>query len=222
VKAPVDPYRGLARIYRSLEYLAFGRDLERARFTFLDQLRECESILILGEGDGRCLARLIKIAPRARIQCVDRSVAMLERAARRLSSDTDRRRVTFREADALENDFSAEHYDAVLTLFFLDCFSPENVEILVQHLLPRLTPRAKWLFADFDIPENRGAFAKVRARFWLVILITFFRWQTQHAPKSLPPSEAILRRAGLALVAEKTFQFGLVRSAVFSQPGSRT
>jgi len=220
--APVDHYRRLARIYRGIEYLAFGRDLERARFSFLDQLSGCQSILILGEGDGRCLARLIKIATQARIQCVDRSAAMLAGAATRLGSDAERSRVTFREADALTLDFSTERYDAVLTLFFLDCFTPEEVETLVRHLQPSLTPEAKWLFADFDIPENRGAFAKVRARFWLWILITFFRWQTQHTAKALPPSETILRRAGFRLASEKIFQFGLVRSAVFIQPGSRT
>jgi hypothetical protein len=93
---------------------------------------------------------------------------------------------------------------------------------LVQHLQPSLNPGAIWLFADFEIPENRGAFARLRARFWLWILITFFRWQTKHTVKALPPAEAILRRAGFELAAEKTFQFGLVRSAVFSQPGSRT
>ena len=57
----------LAGIYRLLEFLAFGRDLERARFRLLETLAECHSVLVLGEGDGRCLARLARVAPEARI-----------------------------------------------------------------------------------------------------------------------------------------------------------
>lgn len=45
----------LARIYRVLELAAFGRDLERARFELLPHLRGAQAILIVGEGDGRCL-----------------------------------------------------------------------------------------------------------------------------------------------------------------------
>ena len=59
----------LARSYRTLELLAFGRDLERARFAWLPALADRKSILVLGEGDGRCLARLAALAPAARIHC---------------------------------------------------------------------------------------------------------------------------------------------------------
>jgi ubiquinone/menaquinone biosynthesis C-methylase UbiE len=85
----------LARIYRALEFVAFGRDLERARYCFLDQLASCRDILVLGEGDGRCLARLVHVAPAARIHCVDASAAMLACAARRLTDPATRARVQF-------------------------------------------------------------------------------------------------------------------------------
>ncbi len=75
----------LARIYRALEFLAFGGALERARFCFLDRLGGCDDILVLGEGDGRCLERLVGLAPHARIRCVDSSPAMLAVAAARVA-----------------------------------------------------------------------------------------------------------------------------------------
>jgi ubiquinone/menaquinone biosynthesis C-methylase UbiE len=91
----------LAGIYRALEYIAFGRDLERARFFHLDRLSESRSILVLGEGDGRCLERLVSAAPKARIDCLDFSPAMLACAARRIVDHEAVQRVTFRQADLL-------------------------------------------------------------------------------------------------------------------------
>ena len=92
----------LAGIYRGLERLAFGRDLERARFCWLERLSACRSMLILGEGDGRCLERLVRVAPVAHIHCVDASAAMLTRAARRIAGTEAESRVRFEQADAFE------------------------------------------------------------------------------------------------------------------------
>ncbi|MFI5356043.1 MAG: hypothetical protein ACHQ4G_01785, partial [Opitutales bacterium] len=62
MSAPSDRFGRLAAIYQPLEFLALGRDLERARFTLLPHLRDCTRILVPGDGDGRCLARLAAIA----------------------------------------------------------------------------------------------------------------------------------------------------------------
>lgn len=209
----------LAHVYRWLEYVAFGRDLERARTCYLDRLSACRSILVLGEGDGRCLAELVHRAPEARIECIDASRAMLDRAAARLEPSA-RARVTLTCADAFTLSFSPDQYDAVLTLFFLDCFDDDDVSLLVQRIAPALRPGGLWLFADFVEP-SRG-FARWRARVWLAVLYAFFRWQTGLHTRALPASEAILRRAGLIEIATRTFQDGLVRATAFNQSGSRT
>ncbi|HEX3728751.1 MAG TPA: class I SAM-dependent methyltransferase [Opitutaceae bacterium] len=214
----------LAGIYRLLEFSAFGRSLEKARFAFLGRLAECREILVLGEGDGRCLARLVRAAPSARIRCVDASAAMLARAAAHLSPE-ERDRVRFERADAFAADLPAEKYDAVLTLFFLDCFPAPRADELVARIRGALRPGAAWLWADFRVPE-RGL-ARWRARASLPLLYLFFRWQTGLAARELPPAEALLAQAGLACEAQAEFQDGFVRSAIWRlrppiQPGSRT
>jgi SAM-dependent methyltransferase len=202
----------LASAYRGLEYLAFGRDLERARFCFLDELQTCQSILVLGEGDGRCLARLVTIARGARIHCVDASAAMLAAAAARLAP-ADRSRVEFTMADARTVSLSPHGYDAVITFFFFDCFTEAEVGAIITRIRPRLSAQARWLFADFVLPA--GGWAKVRARLWLFVLYTFFRWQTHLPIRALPPSEAALERAGFRRHASRELQHGLLRTAVF-------
>jgi ubiquinone/menaquinone biosynthesis C-methylase UbiE len=204
----------LARGYRALEFLAFGRDLERARFCLLDRLQGCRSILVLGEGDGRCLARLTGIASAARIHCVDSSAAMLEIAAGRLAGSGAGGRVRLERADALSVRLDPAGYDAVVTLFFLDCFTSGQVESLVGRIVPCLRPGALWLWADFSLPA-RGA-ARWRARAWVSLLYAFFRWQTGLPARELPPVGLILDRAGLRCTDSREFQWGLVRSALYT------
>jgi ubiquinone/menaquinone biosynthesis C-methylase UbiE len=220
--APPPPpnFDRLAGGYRALEFLAFGRDLERARTAFADRLAGCRDILVLGEGDGRYLARLVQAAPAARIHCVDASAAMLARASARLAGTPARDRVTFERADAFSLRLSPERYDAVVTLFFLDCFPAEQVAVLVDRVRASLRPGALWAWADFAVPL-RG-WARWRARVWLALLYAFFRWQTGLAARELPPAEEILQHAGFRLEASRQFQGGLVRSALFSSGAFRS
>jgi ubiquinone/menaquinone biosynthesis C-methylase UbiE len=205
----------LARIYRALEVLAFGHDLERARFSFLDRLHDCRDILLLGEGDGRCLARVVAAAPAAHITCIDASAAMLARAAARLRRE-DRRRVTFERADLLTRRFDAERYDAVATFFVLDCFTEDQAASLVARVAPGLREGGRWLFADFVLPTARVS--RWRARAWLAVMYCFFRWATGLRARALPPSEDLLRQAGFERSAVRDRQRGFVRSAVFTRP----
>ncbi|MGA3007368.1 MAG: class I SAM-dependent methyltransferase [Opitutaceae bacterium] len=207
----------LARIYRPLEYGAFGRDLERARFCFLKKLWDCRAILVLGEGDGRCLEQLVRAAPEAHIDCLDLSPAMLARAEARLPADA-RSRVAFRQADLLTAALPDKKYDAVVTLFFLDCFTAEQTADMVRRIAASLRPGARWLWADFARPPL--GLARLRAQAWLAVLYAFFRWQTSLSARVLPPAEALIVAAGFSSEAERVFQWGLVRSVLFCQPGA--
>jgi SAM-dependent methyltransferase len=203
----------LARVYRGLEFLAFGGDLERTRFCLLHRLADRRSILVLGEGDGRALARLVHLAPLARIHCLDFSAAMLARAQARLAGTEARARVTFEQADVLSVGFRPAYYDAVVTLFLLDCFDADQVASLVSRVRDALQPGAAWLFADFVLPA-RGP-ARLRARVWLGGLYAFFRWQTGLRTRTLPPSEELIQAAGFKPEAQRSFQWGLLRTVLF-------
>jgi ubiquinone/menaquinone biosynthesis C-methylase UbiE len=202
----------LAKWYRFTEFLAFGGDLERTRFEYLGRLAGCREILLLGEGDGRCAERLAALLPNARITCVDSSLGMIERAARRLAGAGER--VHFEYADIFEYK-PGKKFDAVATFFFLDCFTPEQVATIISRTSTFLRPGATWLFSDFVVPAK--GFARMRARFWLKCLYTFFRWETGLPITALPPSEEILIRAGWFRTAHVDRQGGMLRSAVFQR-----
>ena len=126
--------------------------------------------------------------------------------------------VTFEQADVLTASFPSGHYDAVVTLFFLDCFTPEQVGRIIDLVQPALCAGARWLFADFALPA--AGLPRWRARAWLAMLYFFFRWQTGLAARSLPPSEALLRARGFHCAAEQSLDHGLLRSAVYVAPQS--
>lgn len=208
----------LARWYRALEMIAFGRDLERARFAFIDRVRDCREILLLGEGDGRCAERVAALAPLANILCVDSSAGMVACARRRLQGTPAADRVRFICADIGDFEPEPQRFDAVCTLFFLDCFETERVARIVGRVGRGLRPGAPWLFADFVLPE-RG-YDRLRARAWLGLLYAFFRWQTGLSVRRLPASEAVLMEAGWRPVRTLTLQRGMLRTAVLERPGA--
>jgi hypothetical protein len=207
-------YDRLAGCYRLLETLVFGRALERARFRHFDHLRNRKRILLLGDGDGRGLALVCRLAPDAQIDSLDSSAGMLARSAKRLSTG-DRERVIFVQADALTHSFPRDTYDAVTTLFFLDGFSAEQVNALVTRLHPALTADALWFHADFALPPT--GWAHMRARAWLALMFAFFRWQTGLSIRSLPPSENLLQAAGFHRAAHTSWQNGFLVGTVFAR-----
>jgi SAM-dependent methyltransferase len=205
-------FDGVARIYHALEVAAFGGALQRARTTFLDCLTACRDVLVLGDGDGRFLRALLDAAPNVHVHSVDASTSMLSLAERRVRP-ADRVRVTFEHMDARRFDPGARNYDAVVTLFFLDCFVDTDVAAIVARVRPHLRPGGLWIFSDFAIPP-RGL-ARRHAQVMVGALYRFFRWRTGIEARALPASESILERAGLVPVSHRDFRAGLIRSVVY-------
>ncbi|MEZ5317031.1 MAG: class I SAM-dependent methyltransferase [Vicinamibacterales bacterium] len=208
-------FDSLARLYLPLERLAFGRALDRTREALLPHLASCRRVLILGEGDGRFLARLLRASPHPTVECVDASRRMIARAAGRLSSD-ERARVTFRQADARTLTVPPASVDAVVTCFFLDCFTAPEVEAIVAAVAPALRPGGRWLWADFAVPPH--GLARWQARAWLPTLYAFFRWRTGISARALPPAHRALTAAGLAEQTRTRLRGGLLEAALFIRP----
>jgi cyclopropane fatty-acyl-phospholipid synthase-like methyltransferase len=204
----------LAITYRWLEWIAFGRTLERARNEYLPLLGDARSLLILGEGDGRHLCDVLTAAPLAHVRSIDSSTGMLSNAARRVAALGMEERVHFEHADVRTAAYPRGAYDAVLTPFVLDCFRSDEVKAIVGLVSASLRPGAYWLLTDFVLPAGWGA--RLHARAWLAVLYPFFRWQTRIEARTLPSSEAILQAHGLVCVAARDRRWGFVRSTLWT------
>jgi len=190
----------IAKPYRLLEYLTFGRALERCRTHYLPRLLDRRQALVLGDGDGRFLAALLAASPRLRADAVDTSAAMLRLLTRRAHAATPdaSQRLHTHHTSALT--FTPpQPCDLVVTHFFLDCLTQRELDQLCRRLTPNLTPQALWLVSDFRIPPS----SRVRwaARALVRALYLGFRLLTGLRTTALPDHASALTAAGLIRIA---------------------
>ncbi|MGC2163127.1 MAG: class I SAM-dependent methyltransferase [Silvibacterium sp.] len=202
----------LAQPYRWLEYFSFGPMLERCRFHRIPELATAQRALVLGDGDGRFLARLLTANLHLQADVVDQSPAMLRLLEARASAAGARDRIRIHQADVLAF-VPAGTYDLVVTHFFLDCFTTEDVETLAETIRPHLAPNARWLISEFAIP---GGIASLPAKSIVASLYAAFRVLTGLRTRSLPNYAAVLTRSGFTLEERKPFLAGLLVSELWN------
>ncbi|HEX5229562.1 MAG TPA: class I SAM-dependent methyltransferase [Bryobacteraceae bacterium] len=202
----------LASSYRWLEYAAFGRSLERARFDYLPLAAGARRILILGEGDGRFLARLLLCNPNAHVAVVESSSRMIGLARARVPID-DRRRVDFHHIDAAAEPLPRRPFDLAVSHFFLDILTPPQAQFVIDNANAQLCPGAHWLLSEFQIPP--GVMRSVHARLWLSAMYRFFAATTGLRASHLPPYRESLECLGWSEVAYCERKYGLIRSQVW-------
>lgn len=211
-----DPARfdRIARLYRWMEYLSFGRALERCRFFFLPVLADSRRALILGDGDGRFTARLLRMNSQLHADAVDASPAMLHLLRRRAAGSGTERRLTTLCADARTLSPASAGYDLVVTHFFLDCLTEEEVSDLIARLCPHLASGCRWIVSEFQIPVDRPVRAWV-CRAVIRFLYLGFRLLTGLTVQQIPPWPTLLSRSGFERVTAHAWPGGLLLSEMW-------
>jgi Methyltransferase domain len=205
-------FNRLSGAYRWMEWLSFGPLLDRCRCSFLDEMKTVSRALALGDGDGRFTAKLLRVNPEVRVNAVDASPAMLQALMRRAGAD--RGRVRAIEADIRDwKPESADSYDLVVSLFFLDCLTTEEVEALARSVKLSLTEPARWVVSDFAVPESWAG--RVAGRLVVGFLYRAFGVLTGLRVGRLPDHAAALKRAGFVLERREEMLFGLLFSEVW-------
>ncbi len=207
----------LAALYRWMEWCSFGPFLGWCRCAFLHELGSCRRALVLGDGDGRFTARLLRENPHVGVDAVDASAAMLRRLARRGSRQGAGRVRTFR-ADARTWQPASDGYDLIATHFFLDCLTTEEVRALALKLRAAAAPGAVWVVSEFAEPAN--GFGRLFARPVVASLYWAFGCMTGLRVRRLPQHSAALREAGFALTQRKTWLGGMLASERWTASGS--
>ncbi len=201
----------LAPHYRWMEPLLAGEKLQRCRVAFLAHVTTAKRILIVGEGHGRFLVECRRALPAAQITCVDASQRMLAIARSRLANaGLGSERVTFLHADVLAWNPPAGVADLLVTHFFLDCFRPEQLRLLIAQLAQAAQPHAAWLLSDFQVPP--AGLPRLRARLILKAMYVFFRVATRLPAGKLSCPDDLIRNQGFELRHRHQSEWGLLRS----------
>jgi SAM-dependent methyltransferase len=215
MSSPPANFDRIARPYRTLEYLTMGRILEQTRFHYLAEVASATNALVLGDGDGRFLARLLATAPHLHATAIDISPRMLELLRNRCEAATSNaaQRLRTIQIDALA--FApTETYDLVVTHFFLDCLSQADLDTLVSRITPSLAPNARWLISDFRVPAGTLA---IPASIFIRSLYLAFRALTGLRTATLPDHHASLTRAGLTRIAKHELLGGILTTEIWQQ-----
>ncbi len=200
----------IARWYRIFEYLAFGRALTRARLRFLAEASQGKRILVLGDGDGRFTAELVKRNPGAFVDFVDLSARMVALAKERVTGVAN---VRFRVSDARTVELD-RRYDLIVTHFFVDCFSQEDLDVLLKRIGGCCEDGARWIVTDFARPAGwvSGILGGALIRF----MYFFFRLTTGLEVNKLPDHAIALAAAGFRMTQQRRALGGLLVSEVWS------
>lgn len=211
-KQGVPDFDRLARLYRWMEFLTFGPWLGRCRYAFLGDLTGCRRAVVLGDGDGRFTAKLLHANPTIEIDAVDLSCAMLRTVLGHAGKNSARVRAQVADVRAWKP--TNPPCDLIVTHFFLDCFTQDEVRSLAGKLRSALLPSGFWVVSEFTIPE--GVFGRWVARPVIWLLYRAFGLLTGLAVRHLPDHAAALRAAGFALRKRRSFLRGLLAAELWS------
>ncbi|MEO7413794.1 MAG: class I SAM-dependent methyltransferase [Opitutaceae bacterium] len=201
----------LAPHYTWMEKVLAGSRLQRSRVAWLDALAGRENILIVGVGHGHFLRSCAKRFPSASITSVDASAGMLRHAeARSRRSGASMERLTFVHASVPEWRPPRGAFDAIVTNFFLDCFTPDELRAVIGVLAAGAKPGACWLLCDFAVPLH--GIARQRAKIIHALMYVFFRRVTRITARCVTAPDSLLAAAGFTLEGRRTAEWGLLRS----------
>jgi SAM-dependent methyltransferase len=209
----------LAAHYRWLECVLAGNKLQLCRTAFLGQVAHRRRVLTLGEGNGRFLLECRHRLKTAHITCVDASSRMLELARQRLlARGLSLRGIELIHADALEWKPPPHAFDLIVTNFFLDCFRPEQLNLLIPILAEAAIPQADWLLADFQLPAPE--WRRLRAQIIHRLMYAFFRAVTRLSATALASPDAFLKATGFVLQSRQSSEWGLLHADRWTKGGT--
>lgn len=202
----------VARLYRWAEYLSLGPLLQHTRVHFLPQLSKCCSAFVLGDGDGRFLARLLAQNPSLHALAVDTSTTMLELLQERCAPANSR--LHLQQTSALAA-VPPDDVDLIVTHFFLDCLTQTEVNELAQRIAVQSTPGTLWLLSDFQVPQSRAV--RPLARLYIRALYFAFRLLTSLRVQHLPDPQEALSHAGFQRIAQHERLFGMIYTELWKR-----
>lgn len=203
----------IALHYRWMESVVFGGALQRIRCGHLETFLGAESILLIGDGDGRFLKALLSEGCCAKIVTIDSSREMLKIAQSRIRSFG--KEVCFVHSRIedfnLPEGFSP---DVIGAHFFLDCFSEKELIRVVDRISSWCGPQSKVVVSDFSIPKN-GGIQRFWAQFLVCGMLLFFGFILGISARKLPNFFDFLSNRGWKCLKKKASCQGFLCSWIW-------
>lgn len=178
----------------------FGVRLHQTRLALLDQLPSIQTALFLGDGDGRLLEAFCKRQPHADVTSIDQSPKMLASQRCRIDRLSHSGQIHFELANAIDYKPPEQSFDLIVSAYFLDCFTEQQLRESLPRWLAALKPDGKLYYVDFCVPDVRNETITRTGRFRFQLLLylmhRFFAAATAHPTRTLQPMELLIESAG--------------------------
>ncbi len=122
-------------------------------------------------------------------------------------------RVSAHCADARDWQPANPPYDLVVSHFFLDCLTTEEIRALAVKLHDAVSPSAMWIVSEFAVPCSWFGRFVARPLVWL--LYRAFGLLTGLKIRRLPDHHVALRNAGFTLTRRQCWLCGLLVSEMW-------
>ena len=128
-------------------------------------------------------------------------------------------KVNFHHTNALNWEYPVETYDAVVTCFFLDCFTDQTLQEWMPRVVNCSKPNGKWVVAEFR-EVFRGA-KRLSSWFWLKVMYRFFDWTTGLEAKQLPDWQSSLNELGYSCYGRAETVNSMFQCSVWQRENAR-
>jgi len=209
-------YDSLAPWYEWAERIRFADKLQRARTACLDRVPPSPRVLFVGDGDGRLLEAFVARQSKSSVVSVDLSRRMLELQQQRLGRAGLADRVRWIRADSRSLTVAGP-FDLIVTAFHLDGFDRSEMSQVARNLFDALKPDGLWYVVDFVVPA--GGRKRRKARFWLRVMIEFFRRTTDLKRRTWVDHREVLSTLPLTVVAENLDRHEWLHSVLLRRTG---
>jgi hypothetical protein len=109
---------------------------------------------------------------------------------------------------------NSETYDLVVTHFFLDCLTTDEVRALAVRIRSASVPDTLWVVSEFALP--RSFFGRFVARPLVTALYHAFGLLTGLRVRALPDHATVLTEAGFRIYLSRTRLWGLLVSELWT------
>jgi tRNA (cmo5U34)-methyltransferase len=196
----------IAPYYDALARFVFGDSITRCQLEYLNKIPPGAKVLILGGGTGWLLLELMKVNPTCTVWYVESSIKMIEIAKARLRG-LSHSKVAFIHGTEKDLQQYNDIYDAVITNFYFDLFTPGSLIDVLGYIKKSVHPGSMLLVCDF---VDRAWWQ----RFLLVVMYGFFRWTCGIEARNLPDWQHKLDEAGFVESSTTWFYRGFIKSAL--------
>lgn len=201
----------LAPVYDFIAAAASLNYIHRSQTALLPLPGQYSNALVFGGGTGKFLLELMKNNTAVHYCYADISDKMIEATRKRLLSEKMPEPVEL--ICGSYSDIPDGKFDLIITNYILDCFSENELPVVLDNLNEKLSPGGTWLFVDFNIPNSNGYrfFSRMATR----LLYMAFNILCGLGVNRLPDFSAAFAQRGYKPVHEKYFLGGLLVARIY-------